>query len=251
MRQNVSVFTSALLTWIAGFVDAVGFLSLGRIYTANMSGNSVAIGIQWAAQNWPETFRRICPVAAYVIGLVVCRALIEYGARKRITRIASLAFLIESALLMPALLAQPSGVRLIGLVYIGLLSLAMGVQNGALTRFSSLTIHTGFVTGALVKFAEEATKYFTWVFDSLRAPGGSLRKVLTQSFSQKPLQIAFWLAAIWIAYVVGACCGALGQHVFQLRALVAPIAALLLSTAIDLRWPLAVAEEQAQAKLTT
>ncbi len=212
MQENLPLFVAALLTWIAGFVDAVGFVSLGRIYTANMSGNSVAVGIQAASQNWPEMVHRLWPVLFYVAGLLLCRILIEIGARERIRAIASLAFLGEIALLVPACLATSSHAAADSYLYIALLALAMGVQNAALTRFSSLTLHTGFVTGTLLKMSEEFTKFLTWAFDQLRRSGNSVGSVLARSRDQKPFRMAVWLAMIWSLYVVGACCGALGHH---------------------------------------
>lgn len=245
---------AAALTWIAGFVDAVGFISLGRIYTANMSGNSVAIGIQWASQNWMETIRRAWPVAAYVAGLLLCRILIEFGARERIRSIASIAFLLEIALLAPAFFANLQGVSSDSPVvfgYIALLGVAMGIQNGALTHFSSLTIHTGFVTGTLLKCAEEFTKYLTWAFDRVRRPGSSMGQALKGSFEQTPLRLASWLAFIWIAYVIGAVCGTWGDHTVKCKALAVPMAALLAIAALDVGHPLAGREEQEQAQLSS
>ncbi len=252
--QKLPLAIAAFLTWTAGFVDAVGFVSLKNIYTANMSGNSIAIGIQSLSQNWPETIRRAWPVLAYVIGLLFCRILIEFGARERIRSIASIAFLIEIALLAPPFTAHaPAGASASGVTfaYIGLLAVAMGIQNGAVTHFSSMTLHTGFVTGTLVKFTEEFAKYLTWAFDHIRSPQGSVSALLKHSSEQKPLRIALWLAAIWIAYVLGAYSGALGDSAFRLKSLAVPIAALLIVIAIDLRRPLAIREEQDQAKLSS
>ena len=250
--QKIPIAIAALLTWAAGFVDAVGFLSLGHIYTANMSGNSVAVGIQWVSQNWPEMVRRIWPVSGYVVGLLFCRILIQIAARARIKSVASIAFLIEIAMLAPVLLgsavAAASGMAFL---YVGLLAIAMGIQNAALTHFSSLTVHTGFVTGTLVKFAEEFTKYLTWSFDRIRTPGISITEVFAQSSRQKAFLASFWLAAIWIAYVVGAYCGAVGDHSFKLRSLAVPILMLLILVGVDRYRPLAIREEQDQSKLST
>lgn len=250
MQDNLPLLIAALLTWIAGFVDAVGFVSLGGIYTANMSGNSVAIGIQAASQNWPEMIRRLWPVFVYVIGLLLCRILIEVGARQRIRAIASVAFAGEIALLLAACLATSTHAALNSYLYIGLLAVAMGVQNAALTRFSSLTVHTGFVTGTLLKCTEEFTKFSTWAFDQLTKPGSSVTAVLARSSQQKPLRTAGWLALIWILYVVGAGCGTLGQHSIHMRALAVPIAGLAVLILIDLFHPLATAEENQQADLS-
>ncbi len=251
--QKTPLAVAAFLTWTAGFVDAVGFISLGHIYTANMSGNSVSVGIQWASQNWLETVRRAWPVLAYAIGLLFCRILIEFGARERIRSIASIAFLIEIALLAPPLIARSPAAApasAVAFAYIGLLALAMGIQNGAVTHFSSLTLHTGFVTGTLVKFAEEFAKYLTWAFDRIRGPRESIPVLLTHSFKQKSLRVALWLIAIWVSYVVGAYCGALGDSAFSLKSLTVPITALLVIIAVDLRRPLAIRDEQDQAKLS-
>lgn len=240
------MFVAAFLTWIAGFVDAVGFLSLGGIYTANMSGNSVAIGMQSGSQNWWLAALRLWPVFIYVVGLLLCRVLIEVGARERIRAIGSVAFAFELALLTPACLSTSAVAAAHSYLYIALLALAMGVQNAALTHFSSLTLHTGFVTGTLLKCAEEFAKFLTWAFDQLRQPGSSIASVLARAPGEKPLQLALWLAAIWALYVVGAICGAVGHHALLLRALILPILGLGLMILIDLLHPLALPDEQEQ-----
>ncbi|MBV9760400.1 MAG: DUF1275 family protein [Acidobacteriaceae bacterium] len=48
--NRIAISSCCIITWLAGYVDAVGFLSLSHIYTANMSGNSVAVGIQLASR---------------------------------------------------------------------------------------------------------------------------------------------------------------------------------------------------------
>ncbi len=254
MRNKTQLGVAGFLTGIAGFVDAVGFISLTHIYTANMSGNSVAIGIEAFAHNWSETLRRLCPVIAYVIGLLFCRLLIEFGARERIRRIASVAFLFEIGFLIPVCAANERGAgNALGpaFVYTALLAIAMGVQNAALTHFSSLTVHTGFVTGTLVKLAEEFAKFLTLTFDQLRSPDGSVASILANSTQQKPFQVASWLALMWTMYVVGAFVGALGDGLFQLRALVVPIISLAGLIAVDIHRPLALREEIEQSKLYT
>src|SRR5579884_1368140 len=99
MNAWTRFFISALLTWIAGYVDAVGWLTYRHIYTANMSGNSVGIGTSAALAHWPETALRAWPVLLYVAGVLACRIFIEAAARRAIRRIAWLMFGIEIALL--------------------------------------------------------------------------------------------------------------------------------------------------------
>ncbi len=245
---------AAFLTWIAGFVDAVGYISLGHIYTANMSGNTVAIGIHAVSREWAEMLWRIWPVVTYFGGLLFCRLLITYGARRRIRRIATPALLFEVGLLLPVCLIQGSikhPTAELSFVYVGLLAVAMGIQNAALTHFSTLTVHTGFVTGTLLKSAENAAKYLTWVWDQVRRHEQPLNLIIRRSGQQRAFLMMVWLCLIWAAYVIGACCGAFGDHTFSLRSLLVPIVCLGGVSAVDLNRPLAVREEEEQSKLSS
>lgn len=252
MQDKSRFFLAAFITWLAGFVDAIGFISLSDIYTANMSGNSVALGIQLASRNWPEAIRRFWPVVTYVLGLLFCRILLEVGARERIRSIASFAWLAEIALLTPVCLAPSHSAAQSSLwfAYVGLLAFAMGIQNATLTHFSGLTLNTGFVTGSLVKFGEQLTAYLTSVYDLWRKRGLSPAAAISRSLRERPFRVMLLLSSIWPAYVAGALCGALGDYAWQLKALLIAITCLAALIAMDLRSPLAVPEEEAQEKTT-
>ncbi len=242
------LYVAAILTWIAGLVDAVGFLSLGSIYTANMSGNSVAIGIQAVRQNVPEFLTRLWPVVIYFSALLFCRLLLEFGARKKITRMATVTTGIEVVLLLFVAAGAPPAKHVpqnLQVIYVALLASAMGIQNAAMTHFSNLTLHTGFVTGTLVKASEQAAKYLAWLTDEIRKQN-SWRPVL-QSPRHKAFQQASILGGIWLAYVFGAAAGAFTFLGFTFRALFFAIAGLLLVIGMDMVQPLAVREEQEQA----
>jgi uncharacterized membrane protein YoaK (UPF0700 family) len=253
MRSRAQIYIAGYLTWIAGFVDAAGFVALGRIYTANMSGNSVAIGIQGWDQNWLETVRRAWPVAVYVVGLLCGRILLEIGGREKVRRVAGIAFGIEIAALLPVSFAhsfshsQTQSALVFG--FIALLSFAMGMQNATLTHFSNITLHTGFVTGTLVKMAEQFTKYLTWSYDQFRRERRPFGEVLRNSITQDELGMSVLLGLIWTAYVVGAFCGAAGHSFAGLKCLFVPIAALFILALYDLRQPIAVKDENEQIKV--
>ena len=249
MQGKLALLLAAFLTWMAGFVDAVGYLSLGQIYTANMSGNSVAIGIHAISGEWTETLRRLLPVVAYFAGLLCCRLLIAYGASRQIRRIATVTLLCEIALLIPVFLTSAPAPATLSWTFVGLLALAMGVQNATLTHFSTLTVHTGFVTGTLVRCAEYVARYLTWIWDQTRHKKQSIWHVFARSDEQKAFSAGIWLALIWLAYVIGACFGAFGQHVYKFRSLLVPIIGLACVSAVDLHQPLALREEREQQNL--
>ena len=74
-------------TWTAGFVDAVGYLVLFRIYSANMSGNSVALSIAVGRGDWMQAFVYASPILAFfpglVLGAIMVRACKRFGFARR------------------------------------------------------------------------------------------------------------------------------------------------------------------------
>jgi uncharacterized membrane protein YoaK (UPF0700 family) len=235
MSPRIRFIISILLTWAAGYVDAVGWLTWQHIYTANMSGNSVGIGVQTAAADWSRAALRAWPVLMYVIGLLLCRLMIEIAARRQAPRIAWFAFTVEIALLLIAIAHAPGAVA-----GIALLALAMGIQNATLTKFGAMTLHTGFVTGTLVKFAEQLSAFLFWLHDH----GGGLREWL----AQRSFRYSTWLLSVWIAYVIGAILGAAADHRWALSALLIPTLLLAALAVYDLQHPLAISDELEQLR---
>ena len=211
-----------------------------------MSGNSVAVGIQLASQNWPAMLTRLWPIAMFVAGMLFCRILVEIGARRKIRCILSITVVCEIGLILPVCLQNSP--HHIHTLYVGLLATAMGIQNAALRHVQSATVHTGFVTGVLLNSVVEVAKYLTWILDCVRSGTHSFVAALASSVKQKSFQLALWLAFIWTAYVIGAFCGALGEHSLHFEALAFPIAGLLIVIAVDLRHPLVAQEEKSQEK---
>jgi uncharacterized membrane protein YoaK (UPF0700 family) len=251
-KERRTAFSVALLlTWIAGLVDAIGFLSFARIYTANMSGNSVALGIALGQQSWSMAFFRFWPVLIYTVGLLLGRVILEIGALLRIRRIATFVFLLECAVLgLAALVGDSAHAFRYDLATYGavaLLAFAMGAQNAALTRFSSMTLHTGFVTGTLLKASSEAVKVITWIWERLRA-GDRLKQTLRGAVSRDPFRLSLFLWITWLAYVFGAVLGTLGAGVIKANAVVLAVAGLLFLVGVDLCHPLAVQDETQQDK---
>lgn len=243
-QRNLATLVVALaLTWIAGFVDAVGWLAYAHVYVANMSGNSVAVGIDLGRSDFSGFLKHFWPVLVYVLGLVCGRTMLEVAARLRVQRVASAAFGCEVLILSAV---AWSGGHLNGpWLEVGLLAFTMGLQNASLTRFSSLTLHSGFVTGTLVKFAEEGVKFGAWLWDE-RQRADSLAAALSKSWNEESFRRSGILAFVWVAYILGAILGAMLYDRLGTRSLSLPILGLLSLILLDLRRPLAVKDEELQ-----
>lgn len=245
LKFAVAVF----LTWIAGFVDAVGYLTFARVYTANMSGNSVALGIALGSHQWMSSFFRLWPILLYVIGLFLGRLLVAIGVERGTRRVACVGFGCEVALLgVASLLSGPPYNLSWQYLPVALLAAAMGIQSAILTQFSSLTLYTGFVTGTLLKMSEQLVAYGTSLVHLLKR-GESFSRAMLLSFDQDSFRLGLFLAFTWTTYVVGAAIGAWQRSLFDSRALLVPVLGLMVLILVDLRRPLAVQEENEQSRL--
>jgi uncharacterized membrane protein YoaK (UPF0700 family) len=120
----------------------------------------------------------------------------------------------------------PSSRSCYAILHVGLLAASMGIQNAALTKFSSSTLHTGFVTGTLLKMAEHFAAYLTWLWDHLGNRTETVREILQLSFRQKALRMSIWLWSMWVTCVIGAASGAMGTRTLSVTCLAMPVVLL-------------------------
>jgi uncharacterized membrane protein YoaK (UPF0700 family) len=148
------VWFIAALAWIAGTVNALGYIVVGDVFTSHMTGNTSAVLIALITGRGDVTYRLVA-VVAFLSGATAGSVLIE---RHREHKAAG-ALWLEAALLSGASLLALTARRApaaIGCELFGLAA-AMGVQNIALTG-SALSAHTTHITGPLTDFAGTAVR---------------------------------------------------------------------------------------------
>jgi uncharacterized membrane protein YoaK (UPF0700 family) len=59
------------MTVVTGIVDAVSFLALGRVFTANMTGNVVLLGFAFAGAPGVSISRSAVALLAFLLGAVL------------------------------------------------------------------------------------------------------------------------------------------------------------------------------------
>ena len=240
------------LTTMGGFVDAVGYIALFQVFTANMSGNSIHIGMYLSQHDWRNFLRPMCAVLSYVVGMLLTRIALEIAGREGRRHIASWTFAVEALLLL--LFARATPTMHLGQIvdlhspgYFGLvavLAFAMGVQTATLTHVGALTIYTTFVTGTLTKMTESLTRIIFWAVDQFQQTG--ISHIVRNAPGQKDVREGAMLASVWTAYVLGAALGAFSKTRWELRALYVPVAVLVGFILLDLFRPIDVEEVKKQ-----
>jgi uncharacterized membrane protein YoaK (UPF0700 family) len=131
-----------------GLVDAASYLGLGRVFTANMTGNTVLLAVAVARGSGGDTARSGVALAGFCAGVAGGAALLR-------TRDRSWPEVADGtlALEMVALAVLLLGWALIGhSVRYGLIAVsagAMGAQSAAVRALHTAGVNTTYVTGTL------------------------------------------------------------------------------------------------------
>jgi uncharacterized membrane protein YoaK (UPF0700 family) len=178
------------LAFLAGFVDALGFLKLRGMFVSFMSGNSTRMAVGAATSVHGSLFAGAL-IAAFVIGVMAGTAVGARNRRWRKPAVLALVFvLLIIASLAGMLVDQSTGSTL-------LMASAMGASNAVFQREGEVTVGVTYMTGTLVKFGQHLT---------LALSGGP-------RFSWVPYLL------LWLGLFLGAIAGATVFPVLGLKAL--------------------------------
>ncbi|MGH1574610.1 YoaK family protein [Methylobacterium sp. P31] len=209
MSRTWQLGIGLLLTGLAGYVDALGFVRLGGLYTSFMSGNTTQLAVFGAETEFQRMVLPATLLFAFLTGSVLG---------------SGLAILIPPRWTTPAVLAYET-LLILGGLGLGLespelglaaffVAVAMGSQNAVLAQVKGFRAGTTFVTGALFSLGQKIAQALTRTGDPLGWIGDAM---------------------VWLSLLLGAYLGAQAYGLFALYALIAPAAiagGLALVTAI-------------------
>lgn len=135
-------FGTGVLAFIAGLVNAAGYLGFRHESISNMTGNTSLLGVALGKADGGETVHWALAIGAFVLGTMLSGIIVQQSTLK-LGRRYGVALTLESLLLfgaIPFLDASNS----VGLY---LASIAMGLQNGMVSAYSGAVIRTTHVTG--------------------------------------------------------------------------------------------------------
>jgi uncharacterized membrane protein YoaK (UPF0700 family) len=200
------------MTAVTGLVDAVSFLSLGRVFTTNMTGNIVLLEFATARVSGLSIARSLTALLAFLVGAILGGRIMARASADSQTRFAAQAFLLEVAFLFAASFCGIGyrGDRLEDsfqpFALVVLTALAMGRRNAAVRKLAipdlTTTVLTLTITGIGV--------------DSSLAKGNNPRlarrvasvAAMFLGAALGAVTIRYSIsAALWLATVISAVCG--------------------------------------------
>jgi uncharacterized membrane protein YoaK (UPF0700 family) len=151
------------LTVVTGLIDAVSYLALGHVFTANMTGNVVFLGFAAAGAQGLSVPRSGAALLAFLGGAVIGgRMALRMGSGPS-HRWTGTAFGLEAVLLLAAMavsVGHGSGVPIHATrlyAVIGLTGLAMGVRNATVRKLAVPDLTTTVLTLTLTGLAADST----------------------------------------------------------------------------------------------
>ncbi len=151
--------TLAALTVVSGLLDAVSYLGLGHVFTANMTGNVVLIGFAAAGAPGFSGTANLTALGSFLVGAVVTGRIALVVPERRTLLL--VAMIVEGGLTGGAAVVAAT-VPAVGTVWprftvIALLAFAMGMRNAAVRRAGVPDMTTTVLTTTLTGLASDST----------------------------------------------------------------------------------------------
>ena len=192
-------YGTGILAFIAGMVNAAGYLGFRHESISNMTGNTSLLGIALGNSGGSEAVHWALAITAFVFGATLSGMIVQQSTLK-LGRRYGVALVLESLLLVAAVpLLEASNSAGLYLASVG-----MGLQNGIVSAYSGAVIRTTHVTG---------------IFTDLGIYIGHMLRRLPVDMLR--LRVCVVVAA---SFMIGSAAGALLFRVLQERTLLIPAA---------------------------
>jgi uncharacterized membrane protein YoaK (UPF0700 family) len=148
LRYRPRMIAAAIcLAALAGYVDALAYLSLGGFFASFMSGNTTRLGTGVVIGDWFAVRTAGGLVCAFVCGVMIATMLSARFPQRRKP-------VVMVAVTLSLALAAALDTVAAGQWPLMLLAVAMGAENGVFNREGEVSIGLTYMTGTLVKLGQ-------------------------------------------------------------------------------------------------
>jgi uncharacterized membrane protein YoaK (UPF0700 family) len=145
-----------LLAWAAGSLDAIAYLGLDHVFTANMTGNMVLLGLTLGQGQGLAAIANVIALVAFILGLIIGAVIVAKGGKqgdwdRRVTWALFWEGMMIAAFTLVWHVTPAGEERGSAALYllIALSAMAMGVQSVAVRHLNIPAVSTTYVTGTM------------------------------------------------------------------------------------------------------
>src|SRR6266403_5373443 len=181
------------LAFVGGYCDAAGYV-LAKTFTGHITGALVLAAISVADHDWRTFLRHLLAIALFLAGVALILSSERFITRTPSRLLVPIVMGVEIVLIASAYFGLTSHLTAKFGIFVGCMSLALGLQNVAFSQAGGISVHTTYLTGmitSLLKTKTERPSSQTTARDRLASD-----------------QKVSLLGGIWLAFVLGATVGA-------------------------------------------
>lgn len=200
VRERIA---TALLGGVAGYVDTAGFLGLGGLFTAHVTGNLVVAGAEIAGRGGDAVWVRLLVIPVFIAAVVLVTVLLHQRWVRLsqflwLEAIVLLLFLVVGVVSIPTTAVELDAGAMFITGSVGVF--AMGVQNALMREALGTLAPTTVMTGNLTQFVIDFV-HFTLIHHAGHAEAEGVRR---RELRQRLLKFG----GVLLSFVVGAALGA-------------------------------------------
>ncbi|HLN17894.1 MAG TPA: YoaK family protein [Acidimicrobiales bacterium] len=158
--SRILLATLTVLTVVSGMVDAVSYLGLGHVFTANMTGNIVLLGFAAAGAKGFSIAASLTSLGSFLLGAAVAGRMTLHVGSRRLWLVFAMAAEGGFTGVAAVVSAFNSGSVSTGwprYAVIALLAFAMGVRNSTIRRLAVPEVTTTVLTMTLTGLAADSS----------------------------------------------------------------------------------------------
>lgn len=146
---------TAVLSWVAGYVDTAGFLKLNGLFTAHVTGNLVVAGAELAGDEGKAVWVRLAVIPVFIAAVVITSVIAQtqQSSLSSLLWFEAITLLIFTGVGVALVPAQAQPVEAMTMFIAGSAGVfAMGVRNALMRESLSYMAPTTVMTGNLTQF---------------------------------------------------------------------------------------------------
>jgi uncharacterized membrane protein YoaK (UPF0700 family)/carbohydrate-selective porin OprB len=192
-NHQIDSWLSFGLAFVGGYCDAAGYV-LAKTFTGHVTGTLVLAAISVAGHDWRTFLRQLLAIALFLTGVVSILVSERFIARAPSRFLLPVVMSVQVVLISAAYFALTSHLTANSGLFVGCMSLALGLQNGAFSQAGGISVHTTYLTGMITSLLKTKTETHS-----------SQMTARDKLASDQKVSL---LGGIWLAFVLGATVGA-------------------------------------------
>lgn len=199
-----------LLASVAGSIDVMSYYRLDHVFTANMTGNTILLGLSIGQGKLSNSLHSLAALAGFITGAVLGAFIVE-NTKRSWSYYVILSLSIEFVIIFVLALIwfEESNPLNTTILYISILlsAIAMGMQSATVRHLNIPGVVTTFITGTITSIGMSAVKGLKNGFKKRIKDGTSSAPVIKNLERRIELQVlvflAYGLTAVftgWIEY---------------------------------------------------